>query len=570
VSFGLAGTTILDEESAVLTGATWGSGGGGYNNDCRYSNEAPAVATYTFTGLGSGLYDLMATWPTHANRSSDVSISINGGPAIRVNQELTGAGVYTAGSTPASIFHYLGAPVAPVGGQITVALSNNRSGANDYLLADAVALRPAGPRSIVMDNTSNGFATTFTGGNTTEGFLSGIKYSSPSAGAAGELATWSFTDVPGGRYRVLSTWSTNANRTQAAPYSVWDGAAQLGSSRVNQEAAPNRGFGGDMTADGAAWRNLGVYTVSGGAIQVQVQGVANGGTDYVIADGVRLEPIFSNGQTTRLGVFRGREWHFAESPAAQSIWKTNPGWGTSALGDRPVMGDWNGDGNDTIGVFRSGGDNRWYFNNTLESTGTDFYTTSWGSGALGDWPVAGDWDGDGKDGIGVFRRTGNTAGNDMWYLSNSAAHPASDISFGWGAGYLGDWPFAGDWDGDGIDGIGVFRSSSGWVYLRNLSGGMQASFPMSNWQSGDRPVAADWDGDGIDGIGLFRPSTGQWFLDNNLDGIIDQINQGFVAADPNDLPVAGVDIMPEPASALLLVLGAWAVGGRARRRLRQA
>lgn len=564
----LAGMTILDQESAILTGATWTYGGGGYNNDNRHSNVASAVATYTFTGLSAGLYDVMATWPTHANRSSNVSFSLNGAPAIHVNQELTGAGVYTAGSTPASIFHYLGGPVAASGGQITVTLSNNNSGPNDYLLADAVALRPAGPRSIVMDNTSTGFATTFTGGNT-EGFMGGIKYTSPNAGAANEVSTWSFAGVPAGRYRVLSTWSTNANRTQVAPYSMWDGSTQLGAATVNQEAGPNRGYGGDMVADGAAWRNLGIYTVGGGGLQVQLQGLANGGSDYVIADAVRLEPILSNGRSTRLGVFRGREWYFAESPAGHSVWKTNPGWGTNTLGDRPVMGDWDGDGNDTIGVFRSGGDNKWYFNNTLDTTATAFASGPWGSGALGDWPIAGDWDGDGKDGIGVFR-SGNNGPNDPWYLSQSAASIASNITFNWGDGALGDRPMAGDWDGDGIDGVGVFRSGDGMVFLRNLSGAMQASFRMSNWHSGDWPVAADWDGDGIDGIGLFRPSTGQWFLDNNLDGIVDQINQGFVAADPNDLPVAGVDTLPEPASALLLALGAWVAGGHARRRMRRA
>ena len=69
-------------------------------------------------------------------------------------------------------------------------------------------------------------------------------------------------------------------------------------------------------------------------------------------------------------------------------------------GDIPVVGDWNGDGKTKIGVFRSG---NWY----LDSNGNN----SWDAGSdaayvfgmAGDIPVVGDWNGDGKTKIGVFR-----------------------------------------------------------------------------------------------------------------------------------------------------------------------
>ena len=39
-------------------------------------------------------------------------------------------------------------------------------------------------------------------------------------------------------------------------------------------------------------------------------------------------------------------------------------------------------------------------------------------------------------------------------------------------------------------------------------------------QPGDQPVAGDWNGDGIDTIGVYRPSTGQFLLRNsNTNGI---------------------------------------------------
>ena len=65
----------------------------------------------------------------------------------------------------------------------------------------------------------------------------------------------------------------------------------------------------------------------------------------------------------------------------------------------PVVGDFNGDGIDEIGVYRGG----------------VFYLDSNGNGKLdgqdaviqlgeaGDVPVVGDWDGDGRDEVGVYR-----------------------------------------------------------------------------------------------------------------------------------------------------------------------
>jgi hypothetical protein len=61
------------------------------------------------------------------------------------------------------------------------------------------------------------------------------------------------------------------------------------------------------------------------------------------------------------------------------------------------VGDWNGDGKDTIGVFRSG---RWFLRNT-NTTGVADQTFSYG--LPDDVPVVGDWNGDGTTTVGVFR-----------------------------------------------------------------------------------------------------------------------------------------------------------------------
>ena len=67
--------------------------------------------------------------------------------------------------------------------------------------------------------------------------------------------------------------------------------------------------------------------------------------------------------------------------------------------DRPVTGDWNGDGVVAIGIFRNGtwfldmdGDGRWSHGDVV----VDF-------GQEGDIPVVGDWTGDGISKLGVYR-----------------------------------------------------------------------------------------------------------------------------------------------------------------------
>ncbi len=62
-----------------------------------------------------------------------------------------------------------------------------------------------------------------------------------------------------------------------------------------------------------------------------------------------------------------------------------PGYGIE--GDAPVTGDWNGDGTDTIGVYRGG---TFFLRNTNDS---GFADLTFALGIPGDAPISGDWDG---------------------------------------------------------------------------------------------------------------------------------------------------------------------------------
>jgi uncharacterized delta-60 repeat protein len=189
-------------------------------------------------------------------------------------------------------------------------------------------------------------------------------------------------------------------------------------------------------------------------------------------------------------------------------------------GDIPVAGDWNGDGIDTVGIYRNG---TFFLRN---SNNTGFADLAVPFGGPGDLPIVGDWDGDGIDTIGIVR--GNTV-----FLRNSNTTGFADIQFAYGNAT--DIFIVGDWNGDGIDTIGAFRPTNGFVYLRNSNTTGVADIEFFYGTAGDKPVAGDWNADGIDTIGIVRGN--QWLLRNsNSTGFADF---GFFYGTADDTPIVG-------------------------------
>jgi hypothetical protein len=171
-------------------------------------------------------------------------------------------------------------------------------------------------------------------------------------------------------------------------------------------------------------------------------------------------------------------------------------------GGQRVMGDWDGDGAQTPGIFSAG---QWQLSDHLVRAGSPDLSATFGQ--AGDIPVTGDWNGDGLTDIGVVR------GNE-WILSlsplpsdGSAPVIWRDLTFG----EPGDLPVAGDWNGDGTDGIGAFHDGQ-WLLADSVDD-LAHSTTVSFGAAGDQPVAGDWDGDGADGLGVVRGDT--WYLSNS-------------------------------------------------------
>lgn len=191
-------------------------------------------------------------------------------------------------------------------------------------------------------------------------------------------------------------------------------------------------------------------------------------------------------------------------------------------GDKPIAGDWDGDGIDSLGIYRNG---TFYLRN---SNTTGAANIVFAFGASGDLPIAGDWNGDGIDTVGVYRSS-----TGVFFLRNSNSAGPADVSFV--LGNPGDVPIAGDWNGDGTTTTGVFRPSNGIVYLKNTNVSGFADIYLVYGNAGDLPLAGDWNADGISSVGIYR--NGVFYLRNsNTQGVADLV---FAMGNNGDVPIAG-------------------------------
>lgn len=145
--------------------------------------------------------------------------------------------------------------------------------------------------------------------------------------------------------------------------------------------------------------------------------------------------------------------------------------------DTAVAADFNDDGQADFGVYReASGMITLSYNANGEAFQKQF-------GLEGDVPVPGEYDGDSKIDLAVWRADDDGEGNGCWYITYAANGYEGFDAIPWGVS--GDVPVPGDYDGDGKLDIAVFRPSTGmWHILQSSNGYYSERFGAD----GDKPV----------------------------------------------------------------------------------
>ncbi len=148
-------------------------------------------------------------------------------------------------------------------------------------------------------------------------------------------------------------------------------------------------------------------------------------------------------------------------------------------------------------------------------------------GAPRDVGIPGDYDGDGVTDLAVFRPVSDILpGTSHWFAVLSGG---GVINQAFGA--AGDEAVPADYDGDGVTDMAVYRRESDLLpgaahWFAVLSGG--GVINQAFGAPGDDAIPADYDGDGITDLAVYRqesdilPGAAHWFATLSLGGVINQ------------------------------------------------
>ncbi len=166
-------------------------------------------------------------------------------------------------------------------------------------------------------------------------------------------------------------------------------------------------------------------------------------------------------------------------------------------GDEVFVGDWDGDGRDTLAIRRGA---TFHVRNTNTTGGADYTFTY---GRPGDIVLAGDWNGDGRDTLAVRR-------GPVYHVKNTLTGGPADQEVVYGR--AGDAVLVGDWNGDGTDTFAVRRGAE--YHVKNSIAPGKADKVAVYGRPGDSVYVGDFDGDTLDTFTVRRGA--QYFIANQI------------------------------------------------------
>jgi hypothetical protein len=226
--------------------------------------------------------------------------------------------------------------------------------------------------------------------------------------------------------------------------------------------------------------------------------------------------------------------------------------------DIPVPGDYDGDGKSDYAIYRprnysTEGPSLWQ----VVLSGGGLLEKFHGAiiDGIMDIPVPGDYDGDGKSDFAIFRPRLYNGTASLWQIWLSSNNTLMQVEHGGIINGVTDIPVPGDYDGDGKTDVAIYRprdyfneGASIWQILQSGGGGVITSY-HGGIMNGvhDIPVPGDYDGDGKTDLGIYRPQvyienvqTSLWQIWRSSNNTLLEFNHGAIIGGVTDLPLTAL------------------------------
>jgi CSLREA domain-containing protein len=525
---GNAGNGSVTINASTVSNNFSGGNGGGFADENGVGTLTVLNSTFANNSSvldGGGIYEGSATTTTINNATVTGNSSLGNAGGIEVlNGQLVLNNTIVAGN--------FAGPMNFVGGTVTDV--NVTNGGTGYTTAPTVTFTNAPGDTTGSGATATATLTgdTVTAVDVTNG---GTGYTLPplvsftGGGGTGAAAT---AEIVGGAPDILSGNTTGSgnfigiNDGNEVGLSPANGN-QIGTvtKPLNPGLGPLQNNGGptptELPLAGSSVINAGVVATIPAGVTKDQRGFPRTINNLVDVGAVQSQLTTTGSNFATLGAYRPSDgsWSLDSNgimgfqpgvpPAGDRV---IPGFSPAGTTVVPVSGDWTGNGRSKIGDFQSG---TWHLdlndNGTLDPGETFLF------GQAGDVPVPGNYFGDGLR-LAVFRAAPDGVSGEFVISDlNWRTEPVIGIAQTFVFGLATDKVVVGDWTGDGITKVGVFRAATAFgnpnaaVFTLDTTNahafvpGQSKVFVFGLITDG--VVIGDWDGSGTSKVGVYRPAT---------------------------------------------------------------